>query len=74
MAAFDLFKSFGDKLLESSTPNDVVDQIMLQLLLKAFQDKKFVCEEAERTLNTMLCPQHQSLCFASSKCMLSMQI
>lgn len=27
---------------------------MLQLLLKASQDKKFVCEEAERTLNTMV--------------------
>ncbi|MFS7928493.1 putative armadillo-like helical, CLASP domain, TOG domain-containing protein [Helianthus anomalus] len=54
MAASDLFKSFGDKLLESSTPNDAVDQMMLQLLLKASQDKKFVCEEAERTLNTMV--------------------
>ncbi|KAJ0688838.1 hypothetical protein HanOQP8_Chr11g0398771 [Helianthus annuus] len=27
MVASDLFKSFGDMLLESSTPNDVVDQI-----------------------------------------------
>lgn len=27
---------------------------MLQLLLKASQDKKFVCEEAERTLKTMV--------------------
>ncbi|GKA61144.1 TOG array regulator of axonemal microtubules protein 1 [Tanacetum coccineum] len=28
--------------------------MMLQLLLKASQDKKFVCEEAERTLKTMV--------------------
>ncbi|XP_076894899.1 uncharacterized protein LOC143547333 [Bidens hawaiensis] len=54
MAASDVFKSFGDKLLESSTSNDAVDQMMLQLLLKASQDKKFVCEEAERTLNKMV--------------------
>ncbi|KAI7726458.1 hypothetical protein M8C21_018348, partial [Ambrosia artemisiifolia] len=54
MAAADIFKSFGDKLVESSTPNDAVDQMMLQLLLKASQDKKFVCEEAERTLKTMV--------------------
>ncbi|KAK9065605.1 hypothetical protein SSX86_015006 [Deinandra increscens subsp. villosa] len=53
MAASDLFKSFGDKLLEIST-SDSVAQMMLQLLLKASQDKKFVCEEAERTLNTMV--------------------
>ncbi|KAI3703629.1 hypothetical protein L1987_73821 [Smallanthus sonchifolius] len=54
MAGSDLFKSFGDKLLESSTSDTAVDQMMLQLLLKASQDKKFVCEEAERTLNTMV--------------------
>ncbi|XP_076912764.1 uncharacterized protein LOC143571149 [Bidens hawaiensis] len=54
MAAADVFKSFGDKLLESSTSNDAVDQMMLQLLLKASQDKKFVCEEAERTLKKMV--------------------
>ncbi|GJR94151.1 TOG array regulator of axonemal microtubules protein 1 [Tanacetum coccineum] len=53
MAAADLFKSYGDKLLESAT-SDAVDQVMLQLLLKASQDKKFVCEEAERTLKTMV--------------------
>nr|XP_043629696.1 TOG array regulator of axonemal microtubules protein 1 [Erigeron canadensis] len=53
MAASDLFKSYGDKLLEF-TASDAVDQMMLQLLLKASQDKKFVCEEAERTLNTMV--------------------
>ncbi|GKF73671.1 hypothetical protein Tco_0220003, partial [Tanacetum coccineum] len=44
MVAADLFKSYGDKLLESTTSNDV-DQMILQLLLKASQDKKFVCEE-----------------------------
>ncbi|KAL8239016.1 hypothetical protein R6Q59_015583 [Mikania micrantha] len=54
LAASDLFKSFGDKLLESSTSDGAVDQMMLQLLLKASQDKKFVCEEAERTLDTMV--------------------
>lgn len=27
---------------------------LLQLLLKASQDKKFVCEEADRTLNAMV--------------------
>lgn len=27
---------------------------LLQLLLKASQDKRFVCEEADRTLNTMV--------------------
>ncbi|KAK1417851.1 hypothetical protein QVD17_26985 [Tagetes erecta] len=54
MAASDLFKSFGDKLLQSTTSDAAVDQMMLQLLLKASQDKKFVCEEAERTLNTMV--------------------
>ncbi|GJV21497.1 putative reverse transcriptase domain-containing protein [Tanacetum coccineum] len=53
MVAVDLFKSYGDKFLESTTSNDV-DQMMLQLLLKASQDKKFVCEEAERMLNTMV--------------------
>ncbi|XP_071730454.1 uncharacterized protein [Rutidosis leptorrhynchoides] len=53
MAASDLFKSYGDKLLDLIT-SDAVDQMMLQLLLKASQDKKFVCEEAERTLNTMV--------------------
>ncbi|CAI9260696.1 unnamed protein product [Lactuca saligna] len=53
MAASDLFKSYGDKLLESTTC-DAVDHMMLQLLLKASQDKKFVCEEAERTLKTMV--------------------
>nr|GEV18476.1 retrovirus-related Pol polyprotein from transposon TNT 1-94 [Tanacetum cinerariifolium] len=53
IVAADLFKSYGDKLLESTT-FDVVDQMMLQLLLKASQDKKFVCEEAERTLMTMV--------------------
>ncbi|GJX70032.1 TOG array regulator of axonemal microtubules protein 1 [Tanacetum coccineum] len=42
-----------EKLLESTTSDDV-DQMMLQLLLKASQDKKFVCEEAERTLKTMV--------------------
>ncbi|KVH91587.1 TOG array regulator of axonemal microtubules protein 1 [Cynara cardunculus var. scolymus] len=53
MASSDLFKSYGDKLLESTT-SDAVNHMILQLLLKASQDKKFVCEEAERSLNTMV--------------------
>ncbi|KAL4564928.1 hypothetical protein LXL04_029004 [Taraxacum kok-saghyz] len=53
MAASDVFKSYGDKLLESTTC-DAVDHMILQLLLKASQDKKFVCEEAEKTLKTMV--------------------
>ncbi|KAI3692384.1 hypothetical protein L6452_32198 [Arctium lappa] len=53
MASSDLFKSYGDKLLESTT-SDAVDHMILQLLLKASQDKRFVCEEAERSLNTMV--------------------
>ncbi|PWA98894.1 ARM repeat superfamily protein [Artemisia annua] len=39
--------------LEAFSDPDVKIQ-MLQLLLKASQDKKFVCEEAERTLKTMV--------------------
>ncbi|KAI3505649.1 hypothetical protein L1887_27785 [Cichorium endivia] len=53
MAASDVFKSYGDKLLESTTC-DAVDHMILQLLLKASQDKKFVCEEAEKALKTMV--------------------
>ncbi|GKA31179.1 TOG array regulator of axonemal microtubules protein 1, partial [Tanacetum coccineum] len=49
MVSADLFKSYDDKLLESTTSD-----AMLQLLLKASQNKKFVCEEAERTLKTMV--------------------
>ncbi|GAB4851288.1 hypothetical protein Ancab_030584 [Ancistrocladus abbreviatus] len=53
MASSDLFNSYGDRLLES-TASDAFDQLLLQLLLKASQDKRFVCEEAEKALNVMI--------------------
>ncbi|OVA14882.1 CLASP N-terminal domain [Macleaya cordata] len=53
MAASDIFNTFGHNLLESST-SDAFDQLLLQLLLKASQDKKFVCEEAEKSLQAMV--------------------
>ncbi|KAA8548939.1 hypothetical protein F0562_000623 [Nyssa sinensis] len=53
MASSDIFKAFGDELLESTT-SDAFDHLLLQLLLKASQDKRFVCEEADRALNAMV--------------------
>ncbi|KAL2470353.1 ARM repeat superfamily protein [Abeliophyllum distichum] len=53
MASSDIFKAFGEKLLEPAI-SAVFDILLLQLLLKAIQDKKFVCEEADRTLKTMV--------------------
>ncbi|KAK2984421.1 hypothetical protein RJ640_014827 [Escallonia rubra] len=53
MASSDIFQAFGDNLLDSTT-SDAFDNMLLQLLLKASQDKKFVCEEADRALNTMV--------------------
>ncbi|KAH7858195.1 hypothetical protein Vadar_021149 [Vaccinium darrowii] len=53
MASSDIFNAFGDKILES-TASDAFDQLLLQLLLKASQDKKFVCEEAEKALKAMV--------------------
>ncbi|KAK7842380.1 uncharacterized protein LOC111988498 [Quercus suber] len=50
MASSDIFHAYGDKFLES----DAFDQLLLQLLLKASQDKRFVCEEADKALNTMV--------------------
>ncbi|XWS08601.1 hypothetical protein CRYUN_Cryun40dG0015800 [Craigia yunnanensis] len=50
MAASDIFNAFGEKLLDSGA----FDQLLLQLLLKASQDKKFVCEEADKSLNAMV--------------------
>jgi hypothetical protein len=47
MTSTDLFKAYRDQLL------DLLDPLLLQLLLKATQDKRFVCEEAERTLKGM---------------------
>ncbi|TKY72604.1 heparan-alpha-glucosaminide N-acetyltransferase [Spatholobus suberectus] len=53
MAAADIFSAFGDKLLDPST-SDAFDGLLLQLLLKASQDKRFVCEEADRALGSMV--------------------
>ncbi|XAR48697.1 hypothetical protein NMG60_11031596 [Bertholletia excelsa] len=53
MASADVFNAFGDKLLEGPT-SGVFEQLLLQLLLKASQDKRFVCEEADRALNSMV--------------------
>ncbi|XP_075504257.1 uncharacterized protein LOC142541674 [Primulina tabacum] len=53
MASSDMFKAFGEKLLESTTP-DSFNNLLLQLLLKASQDKKFVCEEADKGLKTLV--------------------
>ncbi|XP_014500330.1 TOG array regulator of axonemal microtubules protein 1 isoform X1 [Vigna radiata var. radiata] len=53
MAAADIFNAFGDKLLDPET-SDAVDGLLLQLLLKASQDKRFVCEEADRALGSMV--------------------
>ncbi|KAI9184980.1 hypothetical protein LWI28_003096 [Acer negundo] len=44
MASSDIFKAFGDQLLGSNS--DALDSL---LLLKASQDKKLVCEEADKT-------------------------
>ncbi|KAL5701249.1 hypothetical protein ACHQM5_026608 [Ranunculus cassubicifolius] len=53
MAASDIFKSYGHDLLESPT-SEAFDQMLLQLLLKSSQDKRFVCEEADKTLLVMV--------------------
>ncbi|GMI64084.1 hypothetical protein like AT4G15830 [Hibiscus trionum] len=53
MAASDIFDAFGGKLLDS-TDSSAFDQLLLQLLLKASQDKKFVCEEADKSLTALV--------------------
>ncbi|KAE8076763.1 hypothetical protein FH972_015390 [Carpinus fangiana] len=53
MASSDIFKAFGDKLLDSF-PSDAFDPLLLQLLLKSSQDKRFVCEEADKALSAMV--------------------
>ncbi|XP_075655658.1 uncharacterized protein LOC142625819 [Castanea sativa] len=53
MASSDIFHAYGDKFLDSF-PSDAFDQLLLQLLLKASQDKRFVCEEADKALNAMV--------------------
>ncbi|XP_013710007.2 TOG array regulator of axonemal microtubules protein 1-like isoform X2 [Brassica napus] len=47
MACSDIFKAFAEKLTLLKTMDDL-------LLMKASQDKKFVCEEADKALNTMV--------------------
>ncbi|XP_010551071.1 PREDICTED: crescerin-1-like [Tarenaya hassleriana] len=53
MASADFFNAFGETLLEEPHSNPIHD-LILQLLMKASQDKKFVCEEADRALNAMV--------------------
>ncbi|RVX22145.1 TOG array regulator of axonemal microtubules protein 1 [Vitis vinifera] len=53
MASTDIFNTFGDELLQP-TNSDAFDHMLLQLLLKASQDKKFVCEEADKALKAMV--------------------
>uniref|UniRef100_A0A453GFN8 TOG domain-containing protein n=1 Tax=Aegilops tauschii subsp. strangulata TaxID=200361 RepID=A0A453GFN8_AEGTS len=51
MACTDVFAAFGN--LISSASADAFDKLLLQLLLKASQDKRFVCEEAEKAMRAM---------------------
>lgn len=44
MASSDLIKAYQDQMI------DFIDPLLLQLLLKASQDKRFVCEAAEKAL------------------------
>ncbi|KAK3006712.1 hypothetical protein RJ639_017809 [Escallonia herrerae] len=43
----DIFKTYGDHVVDS------LDPLLVQLLLKSSQDKRFVCEAAERALIAM---------------------
>ncbi|CAN0900553.1 TOG array regulator of axonemal microtubules protein 1 [Linum grandiflorum] len=54
MASSDIVSAYGDKLLLLDSTTHVFDSLLLQLLLKSSQDKKFVCEEADRALNSMV--------------------
>ncbi|CAL5337856.1 unnamed protein product [Camellia sinensis] len=54
MASSDIFSAFGDQLLLEPTTSDPFDHLLLQLLLKASQDKRFVCEEADKALKAMV--------------------
>ncbi|XP_024992238.1 uncharacterized protein LOC112526077 [Cynara cardunculus var. scolymus] len=44
MTSADIFKAFGDHII------DLLDPLLVQLLLKSSQDKRFVCEAAEKAL------------------------
>ncbi|KAJ9562563.1 hypothetical protein OSB04_007723 [Centaurea solstitialis] len=47
MTCEDIFKAFGDQIIDS------LDPMLVQLLLKSSQDKRFVCEVAEKALITL---------------------
>ncbi|KAL7603200.1 hypothetical protein Lser_V15G20641 [Lactuca serriola] len=47
MTSADIFKAFGDLVVDS------LDPMLVQLLLKSSQDKRFVCEAAEKALITL---------------------
>ncbi|XWS44196.1 hypothetical protein CRYUN_Cryun15aG0023400 [Craigia yunnanensis] len=47
MTSADIFSAYNDDLIDS------LDPLLLQLLLKSSQDKRFVCEAAERALEAM---------------------
>ncbi|KAL6521761.1 hypothetical protein OROGR_018330 [Orobanche gracilis] len=47
MTSADIFKAFNDDIIDS------LDPLLVQLLLKSSQDKKFVCEAAESALVTL---------------------
>ncbi|CAI9111064.1 OLC1v1011199C1 [Oldenlandia corymbosa var. corymbosa] len=47
MTCADIFKAYRDDLI------DLLDPMLVQLLLKSSQDKKFVCEAAEKALISM---------------------
>ncbi|XP_022983227.1 uncharacterized protein LOC111481873 [Cucurbita maxima] len=47
MTSADIFSAYNDKMIES------LDPMLLQLLLKSSQDKRFVCEAAEKALVAM---------------------
>ncbi|XP_026381812.1 uncharacterized protein LOC113276425 isoform X2 [Papaver somniferum] len=47
MTSEDIFKAYGDHIIDS------IDPLIVQLLLKSSQDKRFVCEAAEKALVAM---------------------
>ncbi|KAF5739630.1 hypothetical protein HS088_TW12G00839 [Tripterygium wilfordii] len=47
MTSADIFSAYSDHLI------DLLDPLLVQLLLKSSQDKRFVCEAAERALISM---------------------
>ncbi|XP_066363355.1 uncharacterized protein [Miscanthus floridulus] len=47
MTCADIFKAYGDLMVDS------IDPLLVQLFLKASQDKRFVCEAAEAALISM---------------------